>query len=698
MAYRRKITVDPDLLGETDLADFPVLVEFSDPTLRARAFGGHCVDTSGSDIFFLTQDGNFRLPHEVEYYDARLGVLRCWVRLKEISRTHAPTFYIHYGGVVDQPDANSPESVWDEDFVLTWHKTDDADSSPVLQAPQGLGAVDQITVEAWVDSDADRPEALQALVSEWESSESFDAFSAYDASGTDGLDTTGYFGAVFDGRYVYFSPEQHESDEQHGVVLRYDTQAQFHAGSSYEAYDAGFTAGLETKGFYGGAFDGRYVFFTPRQTGNRYHSRLLRLDTEGEFKDPSSWDAFDIGAEHSQAGAAFDGRYLYLPPGFRGDTRTETDQSGNAIRYDTSAPFRDRSSYASFELTEVLGPDAACFDGGAFDGRYIYFIPLENSLVARYDTTRPYEDPGSWQSFDGKSVGMGMCVGAVFDGRHMYFVAYGNSTLVRYDTTHEFARTDSWERHDAAKTGGLDTSGFDGGFFDGRFVYFVPFANLPVDGQPVLHSNYLRYDPTSPFDDPSSWKSHDASAADGMRSVGYNAGAFDGRYFYAAPWRHSTGRAPGSLGVHGTILRYDTTGANVTFSLRYSDYGHNGGLCAAVPGPSFHINTSENVVGVASHNVLPKGRHHLAGVYDGTRVTLTVDGTVAGQREGSGTVSGSSLGVSIGHITGGLGQFSGRVDRVRISRTARTLAWLEATYLTMSQERYCVVGTEETTD
>ena len=42
---------------------------------------------------------------------------------------------------------------------------------------------------------------------------------------------------------------------------------------------------------------------------------------------------------------------------------------------------------------------------------------------------------------------------------------------------------------------------------------------------------------------------------------------------------------------HGKILRYDTLGTNGAFSLRYCDYGHNGGLCAAVPGPSFLVNT-----------------------------------------------------------------------------------------------------------
>ena len=402
MAYRRKITIDPDFLGESDLANFPILVVFSDRTLKTQTFGGHCVDSSGSDILFLTQDGKSRVPHELEYYDPRLGILRCWVRLKGVSRTDPANFYIHYGGVVAHSDADQCESVWDEDFVLTWHNANDAERSPVLPSPSGLDVANQITVEAWVNSDADRPEALQSLVSQWESSESFDAFSAYDAARTDGLDATGYFGAVFDGRYVYFSPEQHESQEQHGIVLRYDTQSSFYSESSYQAYDAGSTAGLETKGFYGGAFDGRYVFFTPRQTGNRYHSRLLRLDAKAEFKDPRSWDAFDIGPEHSQQGAAFDGRYLYFPPGFQGDPRTESDQSSSVIRYDTKAPFRDNSSYSSFDMAAVLGPGAACFDGGAFDGRYIYFVPLENPLVVRYDTGGPYEDPESWQSFDGR--------------------------------------------------------------------------------------------------------------------------------------------------------------------------------------------------------------------------------------------------------------------------------------------------------
>ncbi len=122
-----------------------------------------------------------------------------------------------------------------------------------LQCPAFL---DQITVDAWVNSTDYHAERMQALISKWSPLDSFDSFDAFDAAGTDGLNSTGYFGAVFDGRFVYFSPQQHDSLDTHAIVLRYDTHGDFKDGSSYAAYDAAETSGLEVRGFYGVAFDG----------------------------------------------------------------------------------------------------------------------------------------------------------------------------------------------------------------------------------------------------------------------------------------------------------------------------------------------------------------------------------------------------------------------------------------------------------
>ncbi|MFM1549908.1 MAG: hypothetical protein ACKJSG_10940, partial [Lentisphaeria bacterium] len=207
--------------------------------------------------------------------------------------------------------------------------------------PCALNFSDAITVEAWVESDAYQPESLQALVSKWCITESFDRFDGYDAADTDGLDTRGFFGAVFDGRYVYFVPQSTGTGSagrvtgQHGKVLRYDTQAEFNEASSWNAFDASETSGLQTRGYYGAVFDGRYVFFIPRTDGVDLHSRMLRYDTHGEFTSPGSWLAHDIGHAISWQSAAFDGRYIYGCPGYEEDRKT--DHCAVMLRYDTQS-------------------------------------------------------------------------------------------------------------------------------------------------------------------------------------------------------------------------------------------------------------------------------------------------------------------------------------------------------------------------
>ena len=116
-----------------------------------------------------------------------------------------------------------------------------------------------------------------------------------------------------------------------------------------------------------------------------------------------------------------------------------------------------------------------------------------------------------------------------------------------------------------------------------------------------------------------------------MQTSAYTGGATDGRYLYAAPWRgdRDEGRC------HGRLLRYDTLEAG-SFSLRYGDYGHNGGLCAAVPGPSFLINTDSGPRSISAHQTLQPGWHHLAGTYDGGRLRLFVDGRPVAERRARG--------------------------------------------------------------
>ena len=103
----------------------------------------------------------------------------------------------------------------------------------------------------------------------------------------------------------------------------------------------------------------------------------------------------------------------------------------------------------------INGLNAPCFDGGGFDGRYVYFVPLQDGVVVGCDVRSDFQDGASWQAFDAKQIGMGMCVGVVFDGQYLYFVPYMNPVVVRYDTTGDFTNPDSWTSYDADHTGEL---------------------------------------------------------------------------------------------------------------------------------------------------------------------------------------------------------------------------------------------------
>lgn len=684
-SYTRRLTVDHTRVGDVDLSDFAVLVELRAEELRRTTAGGHVAVDHAGDVHFSLPDGTTRLSHEMASYDGDRGELSAWVRLPRLSCTEDTSFLMHYGGSEAPP---SGEAVWDPDCELVIHRRD-IEAVPSLPPPDGIrSSTDAISVSAWVHTAAHRPEAMQSLVSVWEPLASFDTFNAFDASVTDGLDTTGFYGAVFDGRYVYYCPIRSlKSDREsvHGNVLRYDTQQDFHDPASYEGFDASNIDGLRTVCYYGATFDGRYVIFTPRDTGSGYHSRVLRYDTHRNFKDSASWNAYDAELEHSHQSAGFDGRYIYFCPGYVLKPGDNLDGSfgGKLLRLDTRGDFKDPTSYTVFD-TEALSEGTVCYDGAAFDGRHVYFVPLGTKVVLRYDTTADFSSPDSWQSHDATGTGMGANVGAVFDGRYLYFCAYANSNMVRYDTRGAFDDEASWVGYDAADTDGLDTGGFDGGFYDGVYVYYVPYQRQVAAGEDksMYHSNYLRYDTRLPFADAASWCACDASGADGLVSVGYNAGAYDGRFFYAAPVFD-----PDRDKMHGRVLRYDTIGTNGSFALRYCDYGHNGGLCAAVPGPSFTVNTVRGVLSIAAHRALLPGWHHLAGVYDGRTIKLFVDGALVAERSGSGALQVNDIPLTIGHIAGGCAAFDGDIHEVRLSGAARSYAWIRTEYHNLADSK-----------
>jgi hypothetical protein len=140
---------------------------------------------------------------------------------------------------------------------------------------------------------------------------------------------------------------------------------------------------------------------------------LAAYTTSGPFSDYGSWSTCALGAElftgtsapSSFVGAAFDGKRLLLVP-----YGTPSADSGVAalpvVAYDTTQPLCPSviaSAYSTFDPTTAPGgTGAAGFEGAAFDGHYVYFVPHASNVVARFEAKSvnsglsPAVYKGSW--------------------------------------------------------------------------------------------------------------------------------------------------------------------------------------------------------------------------------------------------------------------------------------------------------------
>jgi hypothetical protein len=370
------------------------------------------------------------------------------------------------------------------------------------------------------------------------------AFTAYAASNVNGLNTDGYAGAVFDGRYVYFVP--YHDNAGSGRVLRYDTQLDFTDTASWAAHDASGTGNGGAFGYTGGVFDGRFIYFSP-QMG---HGRVLRYDTQGTFTNGASWALYDAGATDGLLtqgfqGITFDGRYVYFVPHFN------TNWNGIVLRYDTKAGFTNASSWHAYDAGNTSGLNTKGYSAGVFDGRYVYFTPVFNGTgngnVLRYDPQGSLTNSSSWLAYDAShTAGLNTTIykGAVFDGRYVYFapdINNGPGAALRYDTQSGFTNAASWSAYP------LFTDGYDGAIFDGRYVYFVPYQ---TSTNSAFHGRVVSYDTQAAFTNSASWRVIDAGVTSGLQTQGYVGAVSDGRYLYFAPYRNNTN-------YHGNVLRFD---------------------------------------------------------------------------------------------------------------------------------------------
>lgn len=346
----------------------------------------------------------------------------------------------------------------------------------------------------------------------------------------------GFAGGVFDGRFVYFVPW---GNGDSGAVTRYDTTKGFADAGAWSVFDTKTNIGNAAKGFIGGVFDGRYVYLVPHYSVD-FSGLVVRYDTKAAFDQKPSWSSFDATKVNPNArgfrGGAFDGRYVYFVP------RNDGAFDGWATRYDTTQPFGSGSSWATYDVSEVNG-GAKGFVGGAFDKTHVYLSPASNAqtangadgVVARVDGAEDFRAASSWKTFDiasvdPKAIGFN---GAIFDGKGLTFVPSDvtptpSGVAAQYNTFSPFAEKASWAIFDVAKVD-PQAVGFRGGTFDGQYVYLSPYTT----------GTLARFDSAKPFTDASAWKTFDiASVAPGAKN--FFGAVYDGRAVYFVPHKTST--------------------------------------------------------------------------------------------------------------------------------------------------------------
>src|SRR5262245_24941501 len=273
-----------------------------------------------------------------------------------------------------------------------------------------------------------------------------------------------------------------------------DVETTYHglSANNFSSFDTSTKLNAAANSFLGGAYDGRYVYFSPAFSPAR-RKQIIRYDTAAPFDDVTSWSTFALaviapnGGQAAGGGAVFDGRRVTFIP-YRQATSAGI---GLFVSYDPSKPFTDPASWSLYDATSA-NPAAVAFIGGAFDGKNVYF-GQEGPLVARHDTTASFSDPQAWTFFDLADAGGGNFFGAVFDGTGIELVP-ASGLMARYTTAQPFNSVASWSRADLSSAA-PGQSFMLGAAFDGRFVYMAPLSHTAPDGGVDSRLPLVRIDP-----------------------------------------------------------------------------------------------------------------------------------------------------------------------------------------------------------
>jgi predicted secreted protein len=349
------------------------------------------------------------------------------------------------------------------------------------------------------------------------------------AQGAAALDAA-YISASFDGRYIYYVPLNSDT------FVRFDTQGtSFTTAGDWQQMSMSTAQGAAAldSAYVDASFDGRYIYYVPLNSDT-----FIRFDTQGtSFTTAADWQKMSMSTAQGAAaldnayfGASFDGRYIYYVP-LNSDTFVRFDTQGTS--------FTTAADWQKISMSTAQGAAALddAYQGTSFDGRYIYYVPYNSDTFVRFDTQgTSFTTAADWQQMS-MSTAQGAAAlddayfGASFDGRYIYYVPRNSDTFVRFDTQGtSFTTAADWQKMSMSTAQGaaaLDAAYF-GASFDGRYIYYVPRNS----------DTFVRFDTQgTSFTTAADWQKMSMSTAQGAAALdnAYFGASFDGRYIYYVP-------------------------------------------------------------------------------------------------------------------------------------------------------------------
>lgn len=132
----KTITIDPaQVVGASDLSDFPMLFTGTFAWLKTTANGGSVTDAEGDDIVYTSDAGcTTNLKFEREAFNGSDGFVTDWIKIPTLSTSVSTVIYQCFGKAAITTFQGDPENVWDSNYKAVYHMKED----PAGSAPQML--------------------------------------------------------------------------------------------------------------------------------------------------------------------------------------------------------------------------------------------------------------------------------------------------------------------------------------------------------------------------------------------------------------------------------------------------------------------------------------------------------------------------------------------------------------------------------